>query len=83
MNPRTAPPNPCRRLQLVEPGKQVTDPAGRLAIYPQLAGVERYNETTKAFEFNDRAYGHHAKPEQIEKRHRLIAAWNAGERFAE
>ena len=75
--------NPCRRLQLIEPGKRVTDPAGRLAIYPQLAGVERFDEATQTFRLNPNLRSYYATPEQIAVRQGLIDRWNAGERFAE
>lgn len=75
--------NPCRRLQLIEPAVRMTDPAGRLAIYPQLAGVEHFDDATRKFSLNPNLRSYYATPEQIAKRQGLINRWNAGERFAE
>lgn len=54
---------------------------GAIAIFPQLAGIELLDHATNTFRLNPKLRLDFASPAGVARREKLIAAYNAGERW--
>lgn len=68
--------------QEIEPCKWEVAPEGKMSLYRQLAGVERFDFTAMQFSLNPGLRSEYATPEAVAKRQSKIAAFNSGVRWA-